>query len=155
MLLYVNAASMCLQPAVLVLCWHLRAAEACYFTKDEFINGLEQLRVDSVDKLAAKFASFRSDLNDEDKFRQIYEYAFVYSKESDKRSLAIEMATAMMRLLLSSKYPLVEEFLTYVEVYFPLASVCVCVCVCLMLPWILTDMQCACVVAKNMQGIES
>jgi len=123
-----RVALLCPQPVVLVMCWHLGAAEACYFSRDEFINGLEKMRVDSIEKLSQQFPLFREELLDADKFRQIYEYAFVFSRERGTRCLGIEMASALMRLLLLPTYPLVEEFLEYIEVCTLLVCECMSSC---------------------------
>ena len=45
---------------VLVLAWKLNAAEQAVFTKDEFVNGLTSMQVDSIDKLSEKLKQVRS-----------------------------------------------------------------------------------------------
>ncbi|KAL0817159.1 hypothetical protein Bca101_073603 [Brassica carinata] len=51
----------------LVLSWHMNAATACEFSKEEFFGGLQALGVDSIGKLQEKLSFMRSELKDERK----------------------------------------------------------------------------------------
>ncbi|CAH2035258.1 unnamed protein product [Thlaspi arvense] len=49
----------------LVLSWHMNAATACEFSKEEFVGGLQSISVDSIAKLQEKLSFMRSELKDE------------------------------------------------------------------------------------------
>jgi hypothetical protein len=112
---------------MLVLAWHLKAQEMGYFSRDEFLGGLEKLSVDSVDKLKAKLPILREDLADPIKFKEIYRYAFNFMKEDQKsRSIDMSVAVQMLQLLLKGHksedgrvlvkpFPHVESFCTFLQ----------------------------------------
>jgi DCN1-like protein 1/2 len=59
----------------------MKAATMCEFSRQEFIEGLQMLGVDSIDKLKYLLPSLRAELKDEHKFRDIYNFAFGWAKE--------------------------------------------------------------------------
>ncbi|KAI8013483.1 DCN1-like protein 1 [Camellia lanceoleosa] len=65
----------------LVLSWHMKAATMCEFSKQEFIGGLQALGIDSLEKFRDRMQFMRSELKDEQKFREIYNFAFGWAKE--------------------------------------------------------------------------
>lgn len=66
---------------MLVLSWHMKAGTMCEFSKKEFIEGLQSLGIDSLEKFREKIPYMRSELKDEQKFREIYNFAFGWAKE--------------------------------------------------------------------------
>jgi hypothetical protein len=74
---------------VLVLAWHLNAQSMGYFKKEEFINGLQALGVDTADKLKNHLKIFTSELDDPSKFKDIYRYAFGFAKEKEQKILGV------------------------------------------------------------------
>lgn len=67
--------------AQLVLSWHLNAATMCEYSRDEFIQGLSKMGCDSLDKLKRKLPELRAELRSADKFKDIYNYAYMFSRE--------------------------------------------------------------------------
>ena len=61
---------------MLVLSWHFKAATMCEFSKEEFVSGMQRLGCDSLERLKVKLPELRRELRDENKFRQIYDYAY-------------------------------------------------------------------------------
>jgi hypothetical protein len=53
----------------------------CEYTHDEWVNGFVKLNVDSIDKLKAKLPELRAELRDPGKWREIYNYAYSFSRE--------------------------------------------------------------------------
>mmetsp|Transcript_28788 Transcript_28788/g.81081 ORF Transcript_28788/g.81081 Transcript_28788/m.81081 type:complete len:248 (-) Transcript_28788:139-882(-) len=88
---------------LLVVSWHMNAAAMCEFTRDEFVNGLAALGCDSLEKLKAKLPSLRSELHDDAKFREIYIYAFNFSREKGQKCLQLETALGMWQLLFTER----------------------------------------------------
>ncbi|EPS60007.1 hypothetical protein M569_14797, partial [Genlisea aurea] len=66
---------------MLVVSWHMKAATMCEFSKQEFIGGLQSMGIDSLEKFREKLPFMRSELRDEHKFREIYNFAFGWAKE--------------------------------------------------------------------------
>lgn len=101
---------------MLVVSWHMKAATMCEFSKEEFVGGLQSLGVDSMDKFREKIQSMRSELKDEQKFREIYNFAFGWAKEKGQKSLALDTAIGMWQLLFAEKHwPLVEHWCQFLQ----------------------------------------
>ncbi|KAF9677049.1 hypothetical protein SADUNF_Sadunf08G0067200 [Salix dunnii] len=100
----------------LVVSWHMKAATMCEFSKQEFICGLQSLGVDSLDKFREKIPYMRSELMDEQKFREIYNFAFGWAKEKGQKSLALDTAIGMWQLLFAEKqWPLVDHWCQFLQ----------------------------------------
>ncbi|CAK9208213.1 unnamed protein product [Sphagnum tenellum] len=101
---------------MLVISWHMKAATMCEFSRQEFIEGLQMLGVDSIDKLKYLLPSLRAELKDEHKFRDIYNFAFGWAKEKGQKSLALDTALGMWRLLFKERpWPLVELWCQFLQ----------------------------------------
>jgi len=87
---------------MLVFAWYLHAQRMAYFSKEEF-SGLQKLGVDSLAKLKTQLTNFRKDLDDAAKFKEIYRYAFVYSKEKEQKIIDLATADALIGLVLANK----------------------------------------------------
>ncbi|GAB2276350.1 hypothetical protein Dimus_011080 [Dionaea muscipula] len=102
---------------MLVLSWHMKAATMCEFSKQEFIGGLQALGIDSLDKFRERIPYMRSELKDEQKFREIYNFAFAWAKEKGQKSLALDTAIGMWQLLFDErKWPLIEHWCQFLQV---------------------------------------
>ncbi|KAJ6350521.1 hypothetical protein OIU78_006644 [Salix suchowensis] len=94
----------------------MKAATMCEFSKQEFIGGLQSLGVDSLDKFREKIPYMRSELMDEQKFREIYNFAFGWAKEKGQKSLALDTAIGMWQLLFAEKqWPLVDHWCQFLQ----------------------------------------
>ncbi|XP_056173430.1 uncharacterized protein LOC115666174 isoform X2 [Syzygium oleosum] len=78
---------------MLVLSWHMKAATMCEFSKQEFISGLQALGIDTLEKFRERIQYMRSELKDEQKFREIYNFAFGWAKEKARHNKAISRDT--------------------------------------------------------------
>ncbi|CAI5510365.1 unnamed protein product [Closterium sp. Naga37s-1] len=102
---------------MLVLSWHLGAATMCEYSRQEFTSGLRSLRVTSLEALKALLPSFRRELQDENVFRQIYNFAFAWAKEKGQKWLALDTAIGMWQLLLGYRsWPHVDHWCDFVRV---------------------------------------
>lgn len=102
---------------MLVLSWHMKAATMCEFSRQEFIGGLQSLGVDTIEKLRDKIPSMRAELKDEQKFQEIYNFAFAWAKEKGQKSLALDTAIGMWQLLFAEKqWPLVDHWCEFLQV---------------------------------------
>lgn len=84
---------------MLVLSWHLQAATMYEYSKQEFEEGLAKLGCDSIEKLKAKLPSMRAEIEDADKFRQIYNFAYLFSREKGQKCVHLDVALAIWQLL--------------------------------------------------------
>jgi len=100
----------------LLLAFALNAQEMGYFTKKEWTEGLEKLQVDSIEKLKAHLPKLRDELNDQNKFKNIYRYAFNFSKEREQKCIDLEAAAGMLALIMVERYPICKSFLAYLQV---------------------------------------
>merc|ERR1711907_736137 len=97
---------------MLVISYRMSAEYMCEFTSEEFCSGLEEIGVDSIEGLKAKLPALRNLMKDESAFREIYLYAFGFSRDRGQKSVALETAIAMWKLLFapSSDWPLIDPF---------------------------------------------
>ncbi|KAL4597884.1 hypothetical protein ACB092_11G020300 [Castanea dentata] len=100
----------------LVVSWHMKAATMCEFSKQEFIGGLQVLGINSLEKFCEKIPFMRMELKDDQKFREIYNFAFGWAKEKGQKSLALDTAIRMWQLLFAEKqWPLVEHWSQFLQ----------------------------------------
>ncbi|GMH10685.1 hypothetical protein Nepgr_012526 [Nepenthes gracilis] len=101
---------------MLVLSWHMKAATMCEFSKQEFIGGLQALGVDSLEKFRERIPYMRSELKDDQKFREIYNFAFAWAKEKGQKSLALDTAVGMWQLLFDVKqWALIDHWCQFLQ----------------------------------------
>ncbi|KAK4594934.1 hypothetical protein RGQ29_018605 [Quercus rubra] len=77
----------------------MKAATMCEFSKQEFIGGLQGLGIDFLEKFCEKIPFMCMELKDDQKFREIYNFAFGWAKEKGQKSLALDTAIRMWQLL--------------------------------------------------------
>jgi len=100
--------------SMLILSWQMGAEEMGMFTKEEFLAGLTKLGVDTLSKLKAKMSSLPKVLSNPSTFKEIYEYAFLFAKEAEQRSIEIATAVALIELLLPTA-PFSAEFREFLQ----------------------------------------
>ncbi|KAI8109646.1 hypothetical protein M9434_000927 [Picochlorum sp. BPE23] len=88
---------------MIVICWHMDAQTMGEFTEEEFEGGLEDIGVDSITSLKAAIPSLRKELNDRKKFKEIYEYAFMFSRENNQKCLQLDVALSVWPLLITKE----------------------------------------------------
>jgi DCN1-like protein 1/2 len=102
-------------PVVLVIAYHFKAEVMGVFNQSEFIQGMKNLGCDSIQKLRNKLPELRSSLSDPEKFRSIYNYVFLFSRDIGCRNLNLDVAIAMWRLLLAEKFPFIQKWFDFLE----------------------------------------
>ncbi|KAD5318109.1 hypothetical protein E3N88_18055 [Mikania micrantha] len=101
---------------MLVVSWHMKAATMCEFSKQEFVGGLQSLGIDSLEKFRERIPFMRSELQDDQKFKEIYNFAFSWAKEKGQKSLALDTAIGMWQLLFEEKqWPLVDHWCQFLQ----------------------------------------
>jgi len=102
--------------SILVLSWYMNAQRMGYFKKEEWTSGLQKIGVDSIAKLKAHLPTLKKDLDDPIKFKDIYRFAFFFTKEKDQKILDLVTSDAMLRLVLLPLFPaIVDGFCTFLR----------------------------------------
>mgnify|MGYP006291554771 CR=1 FL=1 len=65
----------------LVIAFHMNAEAMGEFKKSEFSEGMLKMGVDTLDKLKSKLPELRAELSNPDRFHDIYNYAYMFSRE--------------------------------------------------------------------------
>lgn len=106
----------------LVISWHFQAATMCEFSKEEFVEGMEELGCNSIDSVKRKLPQLRSELKDEKTFHDIYNYAYGFACEKGQKCLQLDTAVAMWQLLFAEQgWPLVKRWCQFLETNHKLA----------------------------------
>lgn len=103
---------------MLVMSWHMKAATMGEFSKQEFFNGLKEIKVDTLEKLRSALPAMRAELKDKDKFEEVYDFTFGWAKEKGQKSLQQDTAIGMWQLLfaeMTPKWPWVDQWCEFLE----------------------------------------
>lgn len=101
---------------VLIIAWKFRAETQCEFSRQEFINGMSDLGVDSIDKLRTKLPILELELNDVNKFKDLYHFTFNYAKEHMQKGIDLEMAIAYWNIVLDGRFKFLDPWCTFLKV---------------------------------------
>ncbi|KAG2208547.1 hypothetical protein INT47_010243 [Mucor saturninus] len=86
------------------------------FSRDGFKKGCIELQADTVEKL--KFAletTLKEQYQTDAGFRKIYSYAFLLGRQTGQKSLSLEAATELWRLLLTDRFSLLDQWIKFLE----------------------------------------
>ncbi|KAK2144270.1 hypothetical protein LSH36_772g01025 [Paralvinella palmiformis] len=100
---------------VLILAWKFKAAVQCEFTREEFVNGMIDLGVDSIEKLKSRCASLEQEIRDPNRFKDFYQFTFNYAKNPGQKGLDLDMAVAYWKIVLHDRFRFLDlwcQFLT-------------------------------------------
>ncbi|XP_071443247.1 DCN1-like protein 3 isoform X2 [Hetaerina americana] len=93
---------------ILGFAWKLSAEQMCKFTREEFVNGLRNLKVDSIGGIRNKLPEIVAEVRgDAEKFKDLYRFTFRFGldTESGQRILPLEMAIDLWQLVFSQREP--------------------------------------------------
>lgn len=103
---------------VLVLAWKFGAETMCRFTRGEFVRGCKSLRVDSIKGIQAKFSDMLLEVQDPEKFKDLYRFTFKFGLDADagQRILPSDMAVLLWKLVYSQREPaILKRWLMFLE----------------------------------------
>eukprot|EP00798_Chlamydomonas_sp_ICE-L_P015364 gene15366-21450_t len=102
---------------MLVISFHMNAALMGEYTKPEFTNGMLKMGVQNLAKLKAKLPELRQELKSEDRFREIYNFAYLFSRERGQKCVQFETAVGMWQLLYSGDnlWPLLDQWCEFLS----------------------------------------
>jgi len=98
---------------ILCLCHALKAKTMGYFSKSEFMEGLQTLRCYTLPSITSKSKAMVKSLDDPKTLKQIYEYSFNFGK-GQKKMIDLETAESMMQIVIGNRFyftPLFVDFL--------------------------------------------
>ncbi|XP_014367607.2 DCN1-like protein 3 [Papilio machaon] len=104
---------------VLVLAWKLNASQMCRFTRQEFVQGLKNLKTDSIKGVQTKLNEITSDLTrDSENFKDLYRFTFKFGLDVSigQRILPADIAILLWRLVFTNNEPpILDKWLKYLE----------------------------------------
>ena len=104
-----------MDPVILVIAKYCRAETMGEFKKQEFLQGMTAMGVDTIPKLRARLPQLRNELKDARAFKDLYLFVFGFSRDTGNRNLSLDTAIGLWRLLLLPKYPMVADWLQFLE----------------------------------------
>jgi DCN1-like protein 1/2 len=105
-------------PVTLLFAWQCGAKTLGEFTRDEFLSGLRTLRADSIAALKERLDSLRATLHEPVTFKDFYLWVFDYGKERTQKSLALEMAVALWRIVLKDRFRALDLWCQYLTEHY-------------------------------------
>ncbi|RKP00652.1 hypothetical protein CXG81DRAFT_12940 [Caulochytrium protostelioides] len=99
--------------AVLVLAYHLQCPRMCEFRRAGWLAGWTALGCDGLPAMRRAVAGMAASLNDPDRFKDVYRFAFGFAKGPQGKSLVLPMAIAVWELLLRGRYPELDLWTTF------------------------------------------
>jgi hypothetical protein len=70
-----------------IVSWQIGATSVMQITKEEFIEGLTALRCDNMQKIKEKIPGWRAELNDNQTFKEFYQFLFDFGRSANQKSL--------------------------------------------------------------------
>lgn len=104
---------------VLILAWKLNASQMCRFTKAEFVQGLKNMKTDSVKGIQYKLNEITNELKqDTEHFKELYRFTFKFGLDvsTGQRILPTDIAISLWRLVFTNNEPsILDRWLAYLE----------------------------------------
>lgn len=100
---------------VLIIAWKFHAEVQCEFTREEFVNGMSELGIDSIDKLKVKLPVLETELNDLGKFKDFYHFTFNYAKDPGQKGIDLDMAIAYWTIVLSGRFKFLDLWCKFLK----------------------------------------
>lgn len=103
---------------MLILSWRMGAETMGEWSWDDFSCGMEKLGVDSLQKLKTRIPNLRRELEYPGAYREIYNFAYLFSRENGQKCLQLDTAVAMWRLLISSdRWKYIDDWLDFLQTH--------------------------------------
>ncbi|KAF2367074.1 Potentiating neddylation domain [Trinorchestia longiramus] len=103
---------------VLLFAWKCEAETMCRFTRSEFVRGCKALRVDSIKSIVSKFPEMQKEVQEFDKFKNMYKWAFKFGLDNDvgQRILPSDIAILLWKLVFEQRKPkILDRWLAFLE----------------------------------------
>jgi len=99
----------------LILAWQLKAKTLGEFTKEEWSEGLTYLKCDNLDKLKKKLPELKDEIKKDQSFKEFYNFVFFYGKGTQQKSMSLEMACMLWRMILKDKFTFLDMWIEWLE----------------------------------------
>jgi len=76
----------------LIISYYMNAQAMGEFSKEEWTSGLVKLSCDSIESLKKKLPELRAELKCDAKFKEIYSYAYQFSREKGQKCVQLDVA---------------------------------------------------------------
>jgi hypothetical protein len=93
---------------VLVLAWKFGAEVMCRFSREEFFQGMKELKTDTLPGVQARLPDVVTEvMSDPVKFKDLYRYSYKFALDSElgQRILPADMSISLWRVVFSQKEP--------------------------------------------------
>lgn len=103
---------------VLLIAWKCQAATMCRFSRTEFVRGCQAMLADSIKSLQGRFPELKAEARGRPEFKDLYRwtYKFGLDSETGQRTLPLDMAISLWRLVFSQNSPpVLERWLEFLE----------------------------------------
>lgn len=105
-------------PVMIVIAWHMKAQNLGVFSKEEFLQGMREMRCDTAEALKSRLDTLRSLAPSNPDFKAIYKFAYGWACEPGQKSLSKETANQLWQLLLKDvNFPYLKSFLEFTASY--------------------------------------
>ena len=100
-----------------VFAYHCAAANFSGFTRAEFVNGCAEANISSLAAFKSKLGPLRSQLNDESRFEDVYNFVFLWACEPGKKIMQLDGALGLWRQLFVGKHawPYTEDWCAFLQ----------------------------------------
>jgi len=101
----------------LILSWIWNAKTQGEFTKEEFIEGMKNMKCDSIEKLKSRMKSLDNEIRDKESYQKYYKFVYNFAKaDPQQKVLEVQTAIAYWRLILGKKrFHFLDTWTTFVE----------------------------------------
>ncbi|GAA5814043.1 hypothetical protein MFLAVUS_007533 [Mucor flavus] len=100
----------------LLISYQLGSETMGEFSAEKFIKGCSELQADTIEKLKnALETTLKDRYHTDEGFKKIYNYAFLLGRQTGQKSLSLEAAVELWRLLLTNKFSLLDQWITFLE----------------------------------------
>ena len=99
---------------MLVMAYKMNATKMCEFKRDSFVSFWSKAKCEDISSMKAYIPKLRESLANGPEFEKIYKFAFDFGRESNQKTLPLDIALAFWDLLIKDKYsayPVWCEFL--------------------------------------------
>jgi len=98
-----------------VLAWQFNASTMGEFSRQEFVEGMTALKCESIQKLRDRLPSLRSEVIDNQTFKEFYNFMFEYGKPSNQKCLEMDVAIELWKMLLKDRFKFLDLWNQYLK----------------------------------------
>ena len=104
--------------AIYIILWKVQAKRRpCFVYRDEWVSGMQSMRLDSIEKLKAAIPALRKDITVPQNFQSFYYFCFDWLREAPQAKIIPNETACVMWPILFTKtqFPLLDEWVTFMS----------------------------------------